>query len=88
MDLDSVSLREMTLRMLDAGVSVYIDEGTVVTVSGAKSTYVGAFGAAGAAASTGGAAADVAAAAVGAAAGEGAGTGAESLDAQPSLPKN
>ena len=46
MDLDSVRRREITLRMFEAGVSVYIDSGTVVTVSGATLTYVGAVGAA------------------------------------------
>ena len=83
MALDSVSRREIILRIFDAGVSSYMEGGTVVTVSGA--TSIGAVTGVGVGVDGEGAAADEAAATAGA--GAAAGTGAESLAAHPSLPR-
>ena len=81
MALDSVRRRAIILRILDAGVSSYMDGGTVVTVSGTTLISIGD--------ATGVVAADEAATVLTAAAAATAvGTGAESRAAQPSLPKN
>ncbi len=79
----------MTFRMFDAGVSVYREGGTVVTISGAKVACVlgvrgGGVGGAAAAVATAGAETDAAGAAVD----EGAATVADLRAAQPSFPKN